>query len=309
MKKILVLLTIAICISGVYGQSKSKLAILPPIGSVEQDIKDALFDALLEGASKSGKYTLVECNEANQQGLEKVDQKLGTFDDKQVIEFGHAIKADFVCYASVRKLGSNYRISYNMLNIASSGTSNVNSKSTTNGDNDLLALLDEIAEDVFGVKAAAEKTRIEQARVDDQRQKEDVRNNPSKYCSEVAEVETKDKGPFTGGKAIDNLEKECPKGWKLPDETQMQCLIKNEICSGNRIYWTSNVSQESGRMQRRNPALPEVINNCKYTHNYRNYVGTSSGSFHYKSDFGNQSWSDYMNSAPSAYIRCVRVSP
>ena len=309
MKKILVLLIIALCISNAYGQSKSKLAIVPPVGSVEQDIKDALFDALLEGASKSGKYTLVDRNGAYQQALEKVDQKSGTLDDKQVTEFGRAIKADFVCYASVRKIGSNYRISYTMLGVASSGTSSVNSKSTTNGDNDLLAVLDDIAEDVFGVKAAAERTRIAQARVDDQRQKEDLRNNPSKYCSGVAEVETKDKGPFTGGKAIDNLEKECPRGWKLPDEAQMQCLIKNEICSGNRIYWTSNRHEESGRMQRQNPALPNVINNCKYTHSYRSYVGASSGSFHYKSDFGNQSWSDYMNSAPSAYIRCVRVSP
>ncbi len=132
-------------------ETRKTVAVMPTIGTVNEDLRGAVQDALKEGVSNSDMYTLGGREADFERALKEFNfQNSGAVNDSQMKEFGKAVSADFVCYANIRKLGNNYRISYSMLNVASSRIPNVKSKSTENGDHDLIKVLDAIAVDLFG---------------------------------------------------------------------------------------------------------------------------------------------------------------
>jgi formylglycine-generating enzyme required for sulfatase activity len=132
-------------------QEKKKVAVVPTIGTVSDDVKGAVQDALEEGVANSGRYTLVARGTNYEQTLEEFKfQETGAVADNQLKDFGNAVGADFVCYATLRKIGSEYRISYKMIDVATLEVLRASSKSTKNGEKDLLNIINIIAEEMFG---------------------------------------------------------------------------------------------------------------------------------------------------------------
>ena len=150
MKRVVIILLALICVGVVYGQEKKKVAVLKTVSTtVSEDVQGAIQDALEEGIIATKSYTLVARGEAYKKAMEEFKfQESGVVDDKQLIEAGHAMGADLVCYAAIRKIDNNFRISYKMVNVATSEIPEMKSKSTKNGEKDLISVLDEIVKDM-----------------------------------------------------------------------------------------------------------------------------------------------------------------
>jgi TolB-like protein len=154
MKRIILCVLVFMLTSGVVtsqSQEKKKVAVVPTVGAVSDDIKGAVQDALEEGIANSQYYTLVGRETNYEQALREFEfQETGAVDDNQLKEFGRALSADLVCYANMRKVGANYRISYKMVDVTTIEVPQAGSKSTKNGETDLLDVINAIAEEMFG---------------------------------------------------------------------------------------------------------------------------------------------------------------
>jgi len=106
----------------VYGQDDKKtVAVIPAEGkSVNEEIKNGITNGLEEGVYKSGGYKLLARGEAFAKALTEMKfQESGVVADNQLIQFGHALGANMVCYASVDKYSDElFRISYRMIDVA-----------------------------------------------------------------------------------------------------------------------------------------------------------------------------------------------
>jgi formylglycine-generating enzyme required for sulfatase activity len=155
MKKMIVLLLAALCAGMAYGQEKKSVAVVPTTGgSVSQDIRMGISNGLEEGVFNSGRYKLVARGAAFEKAFGELKfQQSGLVDDSQLIEFGHATRADFVCYATVSKYsGEEYRISYKMIDVASGEIVNMGKETVRNGVTGLLNATDNIATKLFSGK-------------------------------------------------------------------------------------------------------------------------------------------------------------
>jgi hypothetical protein len=155
MKRIILCILVLIFTAGEIisqSQEKKKVAVVPTVGAaVSDDIKGAVQDALEEGLAKSRHYTLVGRETNYEQALSEFEfQETGAVADSELKEFGRAVSADLVCYANIRKVGNNYRISYKMVNVTTIEVPVASAKSTRNGDIDLLDVINIIAEEMFG---------------------------------------------------------------------------------------------------------------------------------------------------------------
>jgi hypothetical protein len=154
MKKIIFCALALVMAAGAAHGQKKTVAVVPTLGSaVSNDVRGAVQDALEEGVTNSEHYTLVAREGGGyEQALKEVEfqQKSGAVGDEQLTEFGKAIRADFVCYATLRKVGANYRIAYRLVNVGLLKVDKFNSKSTKNGEDDLLDIINDIAQELFG---------------------------------------------------------------------------------------------------------------------------------------------------------------
>jgi len=153
MEKICSLLFNVLLIAGnIYGQNQT-VAVIPAEGaSVSQDIRIGVTNGLQEGVFNSGKYTLLARGEAFEKALSEMQfQQSGTVSDNQLTEFGHAMGANFVCYATLSKYSeTSYRISYKMIAVASGEIVNMGSETVRDGVDGLLTATDAIAKKIFG---------------------------------------------------------------------------------------------------------------------------------------------------------------
>ena len=165
MKKVFyLLLAMAVMSSGsAYGQDNRKtVAVVPASGEgIRQSIKDGVTEGLLEGIVKAGKYRPVARDKDFEKVLGEMKFQLsGLVDDKQLIQFGKALRADYVCYASVNQYSERgYRISYKMINVATAEILAMDSESVQNGIDGLLEATDNIAARLFGVDTKRAVTR------------------------------------------------------------------------------------------------------------------------------------------------------
>jgi len=164
-KKIYSLLFAVLMIAGnIHGQNQT-VAVIPAVGaSVSQDIRIGVTNGLQEGVFNSGKYTLLARGKAFEKALGEMQfQQSGAVSDNQLTEFGHAMGADFVCYATLSKYSeTSYRISYKMINVASGEIVNMGSETVRNGADGLLTATDDIAIKIFGngnVNASSANTK------------------------------------------------------------------------------------------------------------------------------------------------------
>jgi len=147
----------------VYGQGNNKktVAVVPAVGaSVSQDVRIGVTEGLREGVFKSGKYTLVARGKAFDQALSEIKfQQGGAVSDNQLTEFGHALGANYVCYATVSKYTeTSFRITYEMIDVASGTYVEMNSVDVRNGVDGLLSATDEIAKKLFNSEPTPNNT-------------------------------------------------------------------------------------------------------------------------------------------------------
>lgn len=130
-----------------YGQKK-KVAVLPAVGaSMSQDILMGVTTALQEGITNSGKYIVLVRDKAYKQVLKEYQfQQTGAVSDDQLTAFGHALGADFVCYATISKYSeTSFLIGYKMIDVSSGAIVNPDHVVVRNGIDGLLTATDEIA--------------------------------------------------------------------------------------------------------------------------------------------------------------------
>lgn len=120
--------------------------------SVSAEIKSGITNGLEEGVYKSGEYRLLARGEAFAKALSEMKfQQSGAVADNQLIQFGNALGANFVCYASVDKYSDElYRISYRMIDVALGEIVNVGSETVRDSVSGLLTATDNIAKKLFG---------------------------------------------------------------------------------------------------------------------------------------------------------------
>jgi len=110
----------------VYGQDNRKtVAVVPATGAdISQSIKDGVTEGLLEGVVKSRQFRPVARDKDFEQALREAKfQQSGFVEDNQLVQLGKALRADYVCYASINKFSEKeYRISYKMIDVATAVT-------------------------------------------------------------------------------------------------------------------------------------------------------------------------------------------
>jgi len=155
-KQIFISILVFLSCWSIYGQEDSRktVAVIPAEGeSVSREIKNGITNGLEEGVYKSGGYKLLARGDAFAKALTemKFQQESGAVADNQLIQFGHALGANFVCYASVDKYSDElFRISFRMIDVASGEIVNVGSETVRTGVSGLLDATDNIAKKLFG---------------------------------------------------------------------------------------------------------------------------------------------------------------
>ncbi|MDR1342712.1 MAG: SUMF1/EgtB/PvdO family nonheme iron enzyme [Prevotellaceae bacterium] len=155
MKKAAFLLVALVCGIATFGQDKT-VAVVPATGeSVSQDIRIGISNGLEEGVFNSGQYTLVARGADFEMALsELIFQQSGAVSDNQLTKFGYAVRADLVCYATVSKYSNReYRISYKMIDVASSKIVNIGSETVRDGASGLLTATNNITTKLFSGKS------------------------------------------------------------------------------------------------------------------------------------------------------------
>jgi uncharacterized protein (TIGR02145 family) len=306
MRKIIFIgLTLLLC-TITYGQKK-EVAVLKTVSTtVNEDIQGAIQDALEEGVVNSKSYTLVARGEAFRKAMREFKfQESGAVDDDQLIAAGHAMGADFVCYATIRKIGNDFRIAYKFVDVGSSVIPVMGSKSTRNGENDLFSILDEIAAELFGRTASSD-------RITNSGNKDGVTINGTTWAKKnVGAFNSEDYGNYYN---FEESKHACPKGWRLPTADEFSELIK----SG---YMCTTLNGKDGRkfgdannfifLPAAGSLYPDGEFDSRGLGNYYGITGnkvsflgfdTNDKSFYTKDD-------DYTNDNPCGYIQSGFFNP
>jgi len=113
MKKLFLILLVAICASYVYGQQneqqRKKVAVYVQISdSTIKEMTKVLGDQLVSAFAKSGKYTAIERTNSflAELGKEQDYQRTGAVDDNEISRLGRQFGVHFVCVAEVSKIGN-----------------------------------------------------------------------------------------------------------------------------------------------------------------------------------------------------------
>ena len=244
MYKILKILffTLAIIFTSItYAQDKQMVAVLPTIGDVDDDINGAVQDALEQGVVQSKRYGLVARGPAFEQALSEITfQASGAVDDSQMKEFGHAVGADFVCYANIRAVANTFRITYRLIDVASSEIVKVNSKSSSNAVSDFIKMLDDITEDLFS-NEAEKRASAEQILVAEREKELKAREiwENLKLSSEIIDLEnfiSQYSGTTPIAAATERLKDE--KAWNTARQTNTISSYERYAAAGNSArYW------------------------------------------------------------------------
>ena len=136
----------------VCGQDKKTVAVVPATGdAVGEEIRNGITEGLQEGVFNSGSYRLLARSSAFEKAFSEMKfQQGGAVADNQLTQFGNALGANFVCYATVSKYSANdYRISYKMIDVATGEIVNMGSETVRDGASGLLTATDNIARKLF----------------------------------------------------------------------------------------------------------------------------------------------------------------
>jgi len=156
MKKIPALLFILFCTTLLSAQDNRRtVAVVPAQGyGIPQNIRDGVTEGLLEGVVNSGQFRAVARGADFQRALGEMDfQQGGAVADDQLIEFGRALRADFVSFAVISRFGEGlYRITFRMVDVASGEIPQglAGSETVTTGALGVLQATDNIAQRLFG---------------------------------------------------------------------------------------------------------------------------------------------------------------
>jgi len=156
MKKPLILLITLLCTALLSAQDNRRtVAVVPAQGyGIPQNIRDGITEGLLEGVVNSGQFRAVARGADFQRALGEMDfQQGGAVADDQLIEFGRALRADFVSFAVISRFGEGlYRITFRMVDVASGEIPQglAGSETVTTGALGVLQATDNIAQRLFG---------------------------------------------------------------------------------------------------------------------------------------------------------------
>ena len=136
----------------VFGQGKKTVAVIPAQGkSASEKIKDDITGGMEEGVRRSDKYELLPRDESFAKALGEMKLiKSQEVTDEQLMQFGRALDANFVCYALVEKESERlYFVNYRMINVSSGKIARSGSEPVRFGVDGLLRSIDNIAERLF----------------------------------------------------------------------------------------------------------------------------------------------------------------
>jgi hypothetical protein len=235
MKKILLLIFI-LCPFILLAQKK-RVAIFNSYGNnVSEDIRIAARDALQEGFVKSGKYEVLEREQIEDVQKEFIFQANAS--DEELQKWAQKTPdADYCCFANITKVGVNYQIACKLIEANSSYKFIfADSKRTKNGEDELIDILEFIANEMFSGRAG--KATI-----------------PCPSCCKEGNgyvdcaISFSDERATTYEEAISICENKGD-GWSLPNREELQKIYSNRHViineeEGNRKfqlsdYWSSS---------------------------------------------------------------------
>ncbi|MCL2682631.1 MAG: hypothetical protein FWE63_03980 [Bacteroidales bacterium] len=155
MKKLLILLFAFLCTTLLCAQDgRRTVAVVPASGvGIPESVKEGVTEGLLEGVVNSGLFRAVARGADFQNALGEMQfQQSGNVADDQLIEFGRALRADFVAFAVISKFDeSHFRITYRMVDVATGEIPVMSSEMIEgSGLRGLMRATDNISQKLFG---------------------------------------------------------------------------------------------------------------------------------------------------------------
>jgi TolB-like protein len=130
---------------------RKKVAVVPATGNdVTQSVRDGVTDGLTTAIVRSGQYRVLTRDDFDKVLAEIKFQQTGFVDDKQLTELGHALGADYVCFASIREFipGKEYSITYKLIDVATGQILDADQESVYDGS--ILRGTERIVKKLFG---------------------------------------------------------------------------------------------------------------------------------------------------------------
>jgi len=205
-------------------------------GSVPEEFKMAVRDALQEGIVKSRRYEVLEREQIESVQKEMVFQAQAT--DEELIKWAEQAKgADYVCFANVAKFGSNYQVSCKLIEAGSSyKIVFMESQRTKRGEEDLGSVLEFIANEMFSGRSGKAVVHCPNCCMDG-----------SSYVD--CEIAVSDERPAGYEDAVNTCEDKGD-GWSLPDREELQAIYRNQrliVNEGGRKFQSSDYWSSSKR--------------------------------------------------------------
>lgn len=195
---------------------QKRVAVYPATGTIDDGIKEALTEAILDGISNSGKYLVIERSNFSQILQEQKFQLSGNVNDEHIVEIGRAAGAEYVCISNINKVGSNYLINYRLVDVETGLI--VEKAKKTASETALADVIISISQENLFVAVDARDTVL--------------------ACG--LEIQKKDAGEyFFRKKDQKNI---SVNGWRLPTIRELKCLCEEKEKIGGfnyGEYWSS----------------------------------------------------------------------
>ena len=118
MKKVFILIFVAILIASALKAQDKKVAVFDPAGTVDSNIKDVVREEISSVIVNASGYVVLERQLINKVLEENKFQTGGMVDDSQISEMGRMMGANYVFVSSITDMGNNtYYISFKMIDV------------------------------------------------------------------------------------------------------------------------------------------------------------------------------------------------
>jgi len=165
MRKTCVLLLAMMCAGVVWGQ-KSRVAVYLTAENVESDVTRLVNNQVINALTKTGKYTMIERNEAFAKKVEeeRLKQLSGSVSDKQIAALAEAYGAEAICIAEVGTFKEELSLDMRIVSVEKETIIHSGSKDGRyNGISDIRKIVDRAVADMLDSSSENRQTAGQQS--------------------------------------------------------------------------------------------------------------------------------------------------
>jgi hypothetical protein len=254
MKTFLFVICCLFAVGATAQNEKKRIAILTtPDTTIDKNIVGLFIDELGVGLTQSGRYEVVGNYReyAAVSGEVKEAQEGGLIDDAQQVEWGKAAGAEYMCFTTIRKIGSNYNIACKISEAQTAKLISSFSIPTKHGIDDLIEVAQLVARRIASGRdittvAGPKHVKAIGCYYDEYQQK---------YVD--CDISIVDEGPMTYSEALEYC-KNKGEGWRLPTKEEMLIIYSKR----------SKLLEQDGMV----PFVPKDYWTSSKRNNYESYV-------------------------------------